>query len=54
MTSKKVGARRLEMPSNEGCASELQAGMTIEPGVQNSPEERDESRNLKYHHGIKT
>jgi hypothetical protein len=46
MTSKKVDVRRLKVPSSEDCASELQAGLTTEPGVQNSPEERDRR---KYH-----
>ena len=54
MTSKKVDASILKMPSKEGCVSELQAGLTIDPGVQSSPEERDDSHNLKCHHEIKT
>jgi hypothetical protein len=36
-TSKEVEVMRLKMPSDEDCASELQAGATIEPGEQSSP-----------------
>ena len=54
MTSKKVDVGRPNMPSNEDCASELQAGLVIEtglePGVQrqqSSPQDSEGGR--KYH-----
>ena len=51
MTSKKVDVRRLNMHSNEDCASELQAGLVIETGVQrqqSSPQERDRKYHLEF------
>jgi hypothetical protein len=36
-TSKEVDVGKLKMPSDEDCASELQAGPTVEPSVQSSP-----------------
>ena len=51
MTSKKVDVRRLNMTSNEDCASELQTGLVIETGVQrkqSSPQERDRKYHLEF------
>jgi hypothetical protein len=51
MTSKKVDVRRLNMSSNEDCASELQAGLVIETGMQrqqSSPQERDRRYHLEF------
>jgi hypothetical protein len=38
MTSKKVEVRWLETLSSDDCASDIQAGLAIMPGVQGSPD----------------